>query len=53
METSAEERRRLDDYDGMDGFAATRAKEMSDAPPLLLAGADEDGTEAHICRGID
>jgi hypothetical protein len=53
MGTPAEERRRLDDYDRIEGFAAIRAKEMSDAPPLLLAGTDEDGTEPHICRGID
>ena len=50
MGTPAEERRCLDDYDG---FASMRAEEMSDAPPLLLAGTDEDGTEPHICRGID
>jgi hypothetical protein len=53
MGIPAEERLRLDDYDGIDGFAAAHAEEMFDAPPLLLAGADEDGTEPHICRGID
>jgi hypothetical protein len=31
----------------------TSAEGEPDVPPLLLAGTDDDGTEPHICRGID
>lgn len=35
------------------GPGKASAREAPDAPPLLLPGSDDDGTEPHICRGID
>ncbi|MCQ4083785.1 hypothetical protein NGB36_25125 [Streptomyces sp. RB6PN25] len=43
---------RHDRHDGS-GPARMRVQEEPDAPPLLLAGTDDDGTEPHICRSID